>query len=309
MQTRFDNKAMNNKPHIAVCICTYKRPDCLLRLLQELGRQETDGLFTYSAVIADNDQARSAEPMVHAFAAASPFPVKYCVETRQGIAMARNKVVANAEGDFVAFIDDDEFPTPRWLLHLFQTLHEYKVDGVLGPVKPYFDVRPPDWVLQGGFHDRPLHPTGMPLAWNQCRTGNVLLDRRILAEEVQPFRPECLTGEDQDFFRRMIEKGRRFVWCNEGDAYEVVPPARWTRSFLIRRAMFRGIFSLRNRGFHPVLIAKSLAAAPSYALVLPVAALFGQAKFMHYVFKLSHHVGRLCALFGFNPLGKQYVTQ
>ena len=32
--------------HISVCVCTYKRAVLLRRLLDELSRQETDGLFT-----------------------------------------------------------------------------------------------------------------------------------------------------------------------------------------------------------------------------------------------------------------------
>src|SRR5580700_7943958 len=100
----------NESKHIAICICTYKRPVLLKRLLDDLGGQDTGGLFTYSIVVVDNDHLRSAEPVVSVFAAASAIPIRYCEEPRQNIALARNKAVENATGDFVAFIDDDEFP-------------------------------------------------------------------------------------------------------------------------------------------------------------------------------------------------------
>jgi len=77
--------------HISVCICTYKRPDFLKRLLAELGRQDTGGLFTYSIVLADNDHLESAKPVVSDFVATSMVPVAYCVEPRQNIALTRNK--------------------------------------------------------------------------------------------------------------------------------------------------------------------------------------------------------------------------
>ena len=48
-------------PHICVLICTYKRPQMLARLLDGLVSQDTGGLFTYSVVVADNDQHESAE--------------------------------------------------------------------------------------------------------------------------------------------------------------------------------------------------------------------------------------------------------
>jgi len=297
-----------NLPHISVCICTYKRPEYLQRLLVELADQDTGGLFTYAIVVAENDALRSAESVVDGFASTSGVPVVYCVEPRQGIALARNQAVRNAHGEFVAFIDDDEFPVKNWLLNLFKTLQEHKVDGVLGPVKPHFDTQTPQWVIEGGFYDRPMHPTGLVLDWQQCRTGNVLLKSDLLASQEQPFRPECLQGEDLDFFQRMTAKGHTFVWCNEAVAYEVVPPSRWKRSFLVRRALFRGVFSLRNHGLAPMRILQSVIAAPAYALALPVAFVLGQGRFMRYVFKLSYHVGRLLAVVGVNPIHEPYVT-
>jgi succinoglycan biosynthesis protein ExoM len=296
------------KPRISVCICTYKRPECLKRLLLELNRQDTDDLFTYSIVVADNDHLRSAEGVVTEFALRSGVAVRYCVEPRQGIPMARNKAVTNASGDFVAFIDDDEFPTKNWLLFLFKTLTGLKVDGVLGPVKPYFDDQPPHWLVEGRFHDRPTHPTGLRLDWNYCRTGNVLLNSQIFGQDAEPFRPQCLSGEDQDFFRRMIESGRTVVWCNEAVVYEIVPPARWKRRFLIKRALLRGGFSLRNHGFPPMRILQSVVAAPSYAAALPLALVLGQAKFMKCMFQFSFHLGRLLALVGVNPIRQPYIA-
>src|SRR5437016_299005 len=106
----------NNVVHISVCICTYKRPSLLKHLLETLSGQDTDGLFTYSIVIADNDGLRSAEAVALQFAAESPIPLTYSVEPRQNIALARNKAIENARGNFVAFVDDDQFLTRRWLL-------------------------------------------------------------------------------------------------------------------------------------------------------------------------------------------------
>lgn len=296
------------QPHISVCICTYKRPDLLARSLETVCAQRTDGLFRYSVVVADNDKAESGRAVVAKISSASPVSIKYCLEQRQNIALTRNKAVENTSGDFVAFIDDDEFVVKEWLLTLFNAMREYKVDGILGPVKPHFDDGAPQWVINGGFYDRPIHPTGMVLPWKKCRTGNVLLKRELFSGDAQPFNPECLSGEDQDFFRRKIETGHTFVWCHEAPVYEVVPAVRWKRGFLVRRALFRGIFAQRNHGLQPLRVLQAVISAPVYALALPLALAFGQAKFMTCVFKLSYHLGRLCALFGFNPISQAYVT-
>jgi glycosyltransferase involved in cell wall biosynthesis len=294
--------------HVTVCICTYRRPALLARLLAALAAQTTEGRFAYSVLVVDNDREESARAVVTAALATYPVPIAYCVEPRQNIARARNRAVANATGDFVAFIDDDEIPIPEWLLTLFTACQEQQVDGVLGPVKPHFDSPPPAWLVRGGFHERENHPSGLRIDGAMGRTGNVLLRRSLFAADEPAFRPEFVTGEDQDFFRRKIASGHAFVWCAEAVAYEVVPPARWTRSFLLRRALMRGRYTVIEPTFGVREAAKSLLAVPVYAAALPVLWLMGQHHLMRYLEKLCHHLGKLLACTHLNRVGEQYVS-
>jgi glycosyltransferase involved in cell wall biosynthesis len=295
--------------HISVCICTYKRPHLLGRLLAELAQQKVEGLFTYSVVVVDNDETQSAEPSVRAFEASAGIGVQYCVEPRQNIALARNRAVENAAGDYIAFIDDDEFPERDWLLTLYKACAEYKVDGVLGPVKRHFDDKPPAWLLKSKFYERPTYPTGLVIDWRKGRTGNVLLRKYLFKPEELPFKPEFRQGEDQEFFSRKIASGHKFIWCNEAVAYEVVPPVRWKRSFMLRRALLRGSIEPKTPEFGLRDVARSLVAVPVYVVTLPVALLLGQHKFMHVLVSLFDHLGKLLAVVGINPVKEQYVTE
>jgi glycosyltransferase involved in cell wall biosynthesis len=277
--------------------------------LDELAAQETGGLFTFSIVVADNDEQRSAESVVMEFATASALSVTYCVEPLQNISMARNKAIENAVGDFIAFIDDDEFPTQRWLVTLFQTLNKYRVDGVLGPVKRHFDEAPPKWLLKSSFYTRMVYPTGTALDKEEGRTGNVLLKKQLFDGQAQPFRPELRVGEDKEFFRRMSDLGYQFIWSADAVAFEVVPPARWKRVFMLKRALFRGAHVPLQPNFGLRKVAKSLVAVLAYSLMLPVALLLGQHRFMTLLVKLCDHLGLLLALIGINRLHQAYITE
>jgi hypothetical protein len=295
--------------HICVCICTYKRSEHLRRLLGELARQDTGGVLTYSIVVADNDHARSAEGVVSEFTATSAVPIKYCVEPQQNISRARNKAIQNAGGDFLAFIDDDEFPARTWLLSLFKTCNAYGADGVLGPVQRLFDEKPPEWIVKGRFYQRPTHPTGLVMRWNETRTSNVLLKKGILAALAQPFDPDFRTGEDQDFFRRMIDRGFKFVWCGEAVVYEVIPPVRWRGSFMLRRALLRGTVARLHPTFGVLQIAKSLIAVPVYVAALPFALAIGFHRFMTLLVKICDHLGKLLSCLGIELVKDPYVTE
>jgi len=298
----------NQAIHINVCICTYKRSDFLKRLLNDLRDQETGGRFTYSIVICDNDHLRSAEPLVAEFAAASNIAVKYCVEPQQSIALARNRAVQNTTGDYVAFIDDDEFPERNWLYTLFAACEKYGVDGVLGPVKPAFGDGVPGWIVKGRFYDRECYETGLVLVPGQTRTGNVLLKANVPRDINPPFRPEFRAGEDVDFFRRAIDEGNVFIWCNEAVVYEVVPPSRWTRMHLLKKALLRGACAALRPTVGVLNITQSIVAVVAYVLVLPVVVLLGQHRFMDLMIRLCHHLGKLLALLGVNPVAEPYVA-
>ena len=271
----------------------------LEHLLQELQGQRTDGLFTYGVVVADNDAAQSAAPVARRFAQTSSLPVVYCVEPEPNIARARNLAVSHARGEFVAFIDDDEFPVRDWLYRLYQTCMASEAHAVLGPVVPHFDDEPPQWLKKGGFFDRPRYPTGRRLVWTETRSGNVLLRRDVVAELDPPFRTQFATaGEDTDFFRRLAERGRVFVWSNEAVAFEHVPSSRCTRRFLFRRAALRGSNFPKQQARRARNALKSLVAVPCYALALPVLGLVGEHLLMSYLVKMMEHSSRLLALAG-----------
>jgi glycosyltransferase involved in cell wall biosynthesis len=292
--------------HVDVCICTYRRPRLLKKLLTCLREQRTESLFTCSVIVVDNDVGQSARQTVDEFRAQAGWHLRYEVEPVQNIALARNRAVQSATGDFLAFIDDDEYPGPDWLITLVEAQKRWNADGILGPVIPHYETEPPSWVIRGGFYERPSHATGTKLDWKNTRTGNALLRRSLFQEEDNLFRQEFGGGgEDRDFFRRMIRKGHVFIWCAEAPVYESIPPERFKRSFMLKRALVRG----KIPHFRPVDYAKSLLAIPLYTLALPVLPLLGHHVFMKVLIRDFDHIGRLLSLAGIDVVKEKYVTQ
>ncbi len=295
-------------PHICVCLCTYKRPDRLRRLLADIGRQRTGGLFTFSLLIVDNDAARSSEAAVMEAAAAANLSARYLVEPRQGIARARNLTFTSAEGDYLALIDDDEIPKVDWLLRLYTTICEYGVDGVLGPVLRHFDHRPPAWLEKSNLLVRRVNPSGSRVLRGASRTGNVLLKRSIVAGEATPFREELRAGEDQDFFDRKLREGYRFVWSSDAVVFEVNSAARSKWQYFVRRTLLQGACDIYLPGFGPRMIVRSAAAVVVFTAKLPFSLLRGGHGFMENVKKLAYHVGRLLMAAGIDPVREVYAT-
>jgi len=299
--------------HISVCVCTFKRPALLAELLGGLVNQSTGGQFDFSIVVVDNDCHASARETVESFQRASPRVIDYLVEKEQSIALARNRTVAQAKGELIAFIDDDEVPGETWLLTMYAALIKYKADGVLGPVEPRFFVRPPEWIMKSGIFERPNGPgyrTGSVLDWRRTGTGNVLLRRGVFDGLEGPFRPTFGSGgEDLDFFRRAMEKGSVFVWCEEAIAYESVPVERTRVSFQLKRALLRGKVALSHPSSRGFGILKSFAACGIYSFLLPLSLLRGRHVFLEYLIKDCDHLGKLLAFCGISAIRQKYVIK
>lgn len=297
-------------PQISVCVCTYKRPTRLGRLLECLDRQATDGLFNYSIVVVDNDLLESARSAVEASAGRLSVPVVYGVEPRQNIALARNASVRMATGELVAFVDDDEEPSSDWLRMLYEVLIEYGADGVLGPVVPIFAEGAPTWAVKGSVFRRRTFGTGDAIDWTATGMGNALIKREVLFGLDGPFRAQFgAGGEDRDFFRRAMSGGRVFVWAAEAVCHEPVPPERTRVRYQLRRALLRGKVALRGSegGWRGIL--KSAVAVPIYAVALPVCLALGSPVFVPCLVRSFDHLGKLLAACGIDVVGDTYITE
>ena len=91
-----------------IVIPSYNRPDRLARCLEAIGAQEDQD---FEVVVVDDG---SATPLAEV---CGPFGSKVrCIrQENAGAGPARNRAVREAQGEFLAFTDDDCLPHPDWL--------------------------------------------------------------------------------------------------------------------------------------------------------------------------------------------------
>ena len=285
---------------ISICVCTYKRPDLLRQLLLKLEEQETVDIFDYSIVIVDNDSSESARQTAESFARQSKISIKYYVEPEQNISLARNKAIENAKGDFVGFIDDDEFPSSTWLLNLYTAFNTYKPNGgVLGPVIPYYPQGTPKWLIKSKICDRPNPPTGTILDWNKTRTGNALLSKKIFNGNKFLFdvKKGRTGGEDRELFKLLMDHGYSFIWCREATVYEVIYSDRWKLShYFYRHLMMGGVAGKKLKS--PLYFIRSLVSLLCYSVLLFIAIFRGKHHIYKHFIRVVYDFGRVMGCLG-----------
>jgi glycosyltransferase involved in cell wall biosynthesis len=228
-------------PEISICVCTYRRPAGLRDLLRSLTELVPEPP-PFEIIVVDNDGGRSGESALSSYRSGE-IPLTYVVEPVKNISRARNRAVAEARAELIAFIDDDETAEPGWLAKLHKTLVEHAADAVFGPVLHRFAKPPPQWLTEQKFFDYPVPNTGSEMPCHMLRTGNVLFRKCFLRNLTHLFDESLgLTGGgDTDFFTRMSTAGGKLIAAQEAIVYETVPIERMGIGWISRRHYRMGI--------------------------------------------------------------------
>ncbi|RMH68592.1 MAG: glycosyltransferase family 2 protein [Gemmatimonadetes bacterium] len=110
---------------ISVIVPTYNRPGMLLQCLNGLFAQQIDR--EWEIIIIDDGSKIDLQPLIRSFDLHNR--VRYHKQKNQGPAHARNTGVRLAQGEFIAFTDDDCIPEPDWLQVLWEHREEKAIVG------------------------------------------------------------------------------------------------------------------------------------------------------------------------------------
>jgi len=222
-------------PSIDVCICTHRRPELLINLLESLARQI--GAPMFRVIVVDNDDVDALRAIVLARCEALALAIRYIHAPAHDLTIARNAALDASTAPFLAFCDDDQVVESNWLASLVAALGTF--DAVFGPVHPRYPESAADWLRLGAFHRKHLE-AGSPDTRRTGYTANVLMrrDRTPLPRFDPAFGQSG--GEDTCFFAEWFDRGARFGWCATAAAMEQVSSDRLTWRWLTMRSFVSG---------------------------------------------------------------------
>jgi glycosyltransferase involved in cell wall biosynthesis len=296
-------------PRVCLCIPTFRRPDGLRKLLARVETLNYAG--DVNVIVVDNDaEARAGAAVVATLSHAFRFPITCFVEPRRGHTYAYNLAFARAcravpAPDYVAVLDDDEYPDADWLTGMVAAALQYRVDIVGGPVFPVFDA-PDHWLAKSGLYAPRRFATGpVPMIYG---AGSMLIRRATLEHYLdEPFRHDFAFtgGSDEEFFYRCRRDDRSFAWADQAHVFETMPMSRTTIGYVLARRFRKGTGATRvERSFAGNISGavrrwcKALGLIGSAALSLPIMAFGGRSGIMHSLTLAARGAGRIAAEFG-----------
>jgi GT2 family glycosyltransferase len=198
-----------DNPIASVVIPTRNRPHAVERCLDALAAQTLPpGSFEVIVVDDGGEPALALDPARWA----SKFELKVIRQNNTGPAGARNRGVAEACGEFLAFTDDDCLPTPAWLEKFVAALRE-KPDAMVGGstyngLKDDLFAETSQFIVQLVYEHFNRDPANAYFF-----ASNNMAMRRDNFLEIDGFDPSFrVASEDREFCDRWRLRGRPLVW-------------------------------------------------------------------------------------------------
>jgi len=294
---------------VVICIPTFRRPKMLKRLLVAISELESSAAIFI--IVADNDEEKhEGFDLCNALAKSFSLPLRAVIVSERGIAQARNALVREAltvkNAQFVAMLDDDEWPDSDWLNELRKIQSQTGADVVQGSViftsQSGASSAVPDIRGKTGIVAIP-HGGGNLLMRMECLRG-------MSAPWFDPF--FGLTGgEDAEFFLRLKKTGAIFAWADEARVYSNVPESREKFSWVLMRAFSHGNSGMLILIKHqPGLSTRVIEAGKIvliFSIFIPLAIVLFISPWRRFpLLKIARAMGKLGALFGFKY--KEYLT-
>ena len=238
---------------ISIIVCTYNRANYLYDALESIASNDFPR-NEYEIILVNNNSTDNTEEKCKQFAANFPdVNFKYCAESKQGLSFARNKGIAESNGDILVFLDDDVVVKSDYLRNLKSNLDNTpNLMAFGGKITPRFEAgHPPKWLNRWMYslisatncpdktqkYGKRKYPIGANMGFRrQCleksgyfntelgRTGNILLG-----------------GEEKDIFLKIKDLGMEIYYFHDVEIEHIIPESRTTEEYIERVGLGVGI--------------------------------------------------------------------
>jgi glucosyl-dolichyl phosphate glucuronosyltransferase len=239
---------------ISICICTYNRSESLRRTLESLARLDDINSSSVEVLIVDNSSTDNTSGVVESFQ--GRLPVRRVMESRQGLAYARNRAVKEFDGDVLLFTDDDMKLAPGWLAAFRDAINRFPdADYFGGRILPGWEGVKPRWIrddplplIDGLLNWFDYGADTRPYRWgDQGPVGGSFGVRRRLLEKLGGFRIDLGRvgkglgrGEETEFLGRARQINAKGIYVGQSLCWHMIDRRRLSFAMLFRYGIASG---------------------------------------------------------------------
>lgn len=237
---------------LSAVICTHNRCKVFSDTLRSFMEMELPESSRFELLLVDNCSTDDTRSVAESFVEEHGEFSKYIYEPRQGLSYARNAGIRAANGETVAFLDDDIYLDKKWLVAMLNALEKNPdAASIGGRAIPVFEHGRPDWIEDdfmsiygdAGFGDSscwlefPKYPFGLNMAFRK----SVFETVGYFNEHLGRKKLQLLSNEELDLFYRISMAKLKVFYTPDAIVKHRIPPERTTIEWIYDRFYWQGI--------------------------------------------------------------------
>lgn len=204
---------------ISIIVPCYNSEKTILRTLRSIAEQN---YTNYEVIIVNDGSSDNSEKVIKEYIREND-KYRYIFQTNKGVSSARNNGIANANGDYIAFVDADDIIDNQFLNILYRSLNKYDVDISCSRyvnVNIDMDHIKNDVQMQGikcnsvAIIEKYMHKRTEKFSFGSC-----LYKKSIIIENRIEFPEKLKYGEDSQFIGEYLAHCNRGGYFNECELY------------------------------------------------------------------------------------------
>lgn len=187
------------KPFFSVIIAVYNRENHIAKAIESLLAQSFQN---WEAIIVDDGSNDGTLSIINQYKNEKRIQI-VIMDENEGVASARNKGIEFANGDYLTFLDSDDWYKPNHLESRYSILEEQDIDLLHGGVEIIGKKKVPD-----------KNDVTKDIDLSECVIGGTFFINLGTASDIASFDNSIQYSEDSDLFDKFVDNDKAIVKTN-----------------------------------------------------------------------------------------------
>ena len=297
---------------VTVAICTHNRAkdtgEAIESVLAQSYEQEQ-----IEIVVIDNRSTDNTAEVVTGLARLHGPRVRYVLESKLGLSVARNRAIREARGEYILFLDDDAIASRDWVRKIVEVFESNAAIGCVGgKIDPIWEAAEPDWIpaehrsvftiLDYASVVKEMPAPAIPYGANVAFRASVFRQFKPFREDLGRVGNNLLSSEESELIARIRERYRVF-YTPYAPVQHKIAKERTTKKWFLKRIYWQGVSDAVKRQDRSLLAVVKHSIRMLQAIGTSLLSIFHFKRFIRQVVKICYRNGSLVGILRYNGRG------
>jgi glycosyltransferase involved in cell wall biosynthesis len=297
---------------VTVAICTHNRAKDTGEAIESILTQNFDKK-EIEIIVVDNRSTDHTAQVVNDLSRRHGPRVRYILEDKLGLSVARNTAIREANGEFILFLDDDALASSHWVRHIVDVFERDPAIGCVGgKIDPIWETEEPDWIPEeyravftildysNGVKEMPS--PSIPYGANVAFRMSVFNHIKPFREDLGRVGTNLLSSEESELIARLREKYKVY-YTSYASVRHKISKERTTKKWFLKRIFWQGVSDAVKRQDKSVVAVAKHTVRMMQAVGSLLFTIFQDKKFIRQIVKICYRNGSLVGILRYNGRG------